>query len=121
MGGLLINLISGIPLAVKVVAFVIGIGGAAAVTTLTVGSAQLRRNQFFQLPLGLGALERDDDGSTWLTVPVAPCSKCPEHRTGTMHVVTSPDGPRWICNVNSKHKVDFDFTRMPPLDPPSAI
>lgn len=88
--------------------------GAVALVTFMAGN-DLRTHGTHVLPFGRRALERAEDGSTWLTEPIAECPFCPEHRHGTMRVERTPAGPQWVCSNSPNHSCGFDGTQMPPI------
>ncbi|WP_146008948.1 hypothetical protein [Zhihengliuella halotolerans] len=88
--------------------------GAVAFTTLS-AAIDLRSYGSHVLPRGLGTLERADNGSTWLTEPIAQCPFCPEHKPGIMRVERTPNGPQWVCANTPNHRDGFDGTQMPPI------
>lgn len=90
--------------------------GAFAFAMYT-ASNDLRTRGAHVLPLGLGTLERGENGTTWLTEPTANCAFCPDHRSGTMHVSRTPNGPQWVCSNSTDHRIGFDGTQLPPLKP----
>lgn len=89
---------------------------AAGVSVLTFkASVDLRTHGYHVLPFDAGTLERGNDGSTWRTEPTAVCPLCPDHSPGTMHVIRSPEGPKWVCENTPAHSLGFDGTQLPVL------
>lgn len=98
-----------------VATFVMLGAGAFTLCALFIGMT-LRSRGFALLPLGLGALERDQHGKTFKTRPVANCPFCPERLHSDMSIAGNGDQAVWVCERNPvQHRVEFDPTQMPPL------
>lgn len=79
-------------------------------------SRDLKSHGAHVLPFGLGTLECAENGSTWLTEPIAECPWCPEHRPGIMHVARTENGTRWVCSNSPEHSGGFDAVQLPRLN-----
>lgn len=94
---------------------IVGIAAGLVAYLSFTASTDLRTHGYHVLPYDVGTLERDSDGTTWLTEPTAQCPLCPDHRPGTMHVARSPEGPNWVCKNTPAHVVGFDGSQLPLL------
>lgn len=101
--------------ALQIPLIIVGIAAAAVAYLSFIASADLRTHGYHVLPFDAGTLERDANGSIWLTEPTAQCPLCPDHRPGTMHVARSPEGPKWVCKNTPAHFVGFDGSQLPLL------
>lgn len=100
----------------RVAATLVVLGAGAVALYAGFIAMSLRTHGFAVLPLGLGALERDEYGRTFKTQPVGGCPFCPERLHSRMTLAGKGDEAEWVCGRNPvQHRVKFDATQMPPL------